>query len=229
MVGLAALHMRDAKGSMAWLAVFMMCCAPWAAACSELDATEGEAQPPEERAFDPFIEQVIESTRASGGSDEQLAILETARAAGEVTPQMLYEASQLAAGCFEDAGVEAWFEPAVPGDPLAGLGLTVVLDTDESQDLADACTALHYEGVSYGFGVQPVATEWADQRLLRATPQLVACIREHGATIADEPTADELRAALFMLRNGFEYGEEPVPGDAYEPVDCASAAGIAGY
>lgn len=191
--------------------------------------TASQSPSAEERSFDPFIESAIQAARGHGASLEQVAILESARDVGEVTPQMLHEASALAGECFEAAGVVAWFEASRPGDPTAGLDYIVQLDSDASQQLADECVARHYDDVQYAFGVQPHAQEWGDQRLLEARPALVACIRDNGGAIADEPTADELRVALFRLANGVDFGQQPLPADQYEPVDCASQAGVPGY
>lgn len=216
--------MRGTPTVRTWAAgVAILVCA--GCATSSPDVFSSTASP-----FDYFVDGVIADAKQSGASAEQIDLLEDARATGEVTIQHLYTAAELAKSCFDAAGVWGVFEQTDSNDPLRGLTYTVRVDDESSELLADDCVTKYYDAVSYAFGLQPVAQERSDERLLIARAAIVECAQTHGEIIASDATPDELRRILFRLRNGFELGDvQGEPPEGFTPIDCAGPAGVNGY
>jgi glutathione S-transferase len=90
---------------------------------------------------------------------------------------------------------------------------------------ASACIKANSQWVEKVYQVQPAAVEAADAAFEAAMPVLVACLREQGFLDEEDPTADEVRAAIWSV---FDYVEE-FPGSGVDPTTCPQKAGITDF
>lgn len=163
------------------------------------------------------LDEAGESLRAArkGGADPwQIAILEK----GDVSYSEYESAVNRALTCMRDAGIDV-LGPEVTsrtGLPQLHYGWSPQADgltTDQGQLLGDDCLNRYSYYVEMEYSVQPSSIEAMEQYFVKFRPAVVACLRENGGTVKDEPTRDEAVWAGFPVHDS-------------TGVDCFEQAGL---
>lgn len=168
-------------------------------ACVALLAGCGQDEAP--RASAATTVQVIDSWLTSAreegkASDAQLAILERAKAAGDITRADVDEATAAFLACLDDAGVPYRLqdEEVLPGSGVTVPGVTVPADPNggtREVDISDACQWTHQIYVVSAYANRPAAIEAQDR--IWTSQALRECLAARGYPSDPDATSDEIR------------------------------------
>jgi hypothetical protein len=176
----------------------------------------------EEPPFSERAQQGLDDARASGASEEQLAILQGAVDTGEITFADASEAVLAFVECVNNAGGSAQYEVDDRGAfPVPGYSVYVGEDGDADTGVVGECDKREDLWVNLLYQTQPNAIDAHNADFDKKSPALIACLIENGVAIEDDATRDELqRAGIDLLVSSNESGD---------PVNCFGEVGIDGF
>jgi hypothetical protein len=161
--------------------------------------------------FVQVIDEWLAYARDEGkASDEQIQMLERARAAGEVTRAVLDEATANYLACMDDAGIDYIVEEqeTLPGSEIYMPGVLIPAPDPNSTreiDISDACEWRHQVYVLSAYGNQPLAFENQDRMWVSTVMR--DCLAAQGFASDDDATAREMEE-LFN-RASQEHSDDP--------------------
>ncbi len=146
--------------------------------------------------FDGLIEAALDDARTSGADQSQIEALEVARAEGGVTAENYKAAQRRTLECMSESGAtvtdiietEQATLPVLDASVQAGAGMA----DDELLTLMDHCEVLYSAALKGVYFQQPSSLDEWFGRVEAHRSELLACLREHGATIPDDAPMDEL-------------------------------------
>lgn len=145
------------------------------------------------------IESNLEQARAAGADPAQIQVLERALERGSVTFEDLNELSQLTMQCLRDAGFEIREQDpreVAPGSGLRTPNYLMIEPQDMSDDAAAViimeCGERFDTWASTAFADQPIVVEAYNAPW--DTPEIRACLEDHGHQIEEDMTGTELNA-----------------------------------
>lgn len=147
-------------------------------------------------ALDEWLRLAREDDRVS---DAQLAVVEFAAGSGYLTYEQIDALLEDTATCMADVGVP--FDRHVDQEVAPGV-LVPRYTHGGPLEVADACL---YEHSHYAFGAyqtQQRHVEAQDAALTQKLPEVMACLRGRGASISDDATLDDVRAADAEVYTG---------------------------
>lgn len=152
------------------------------------------------------FERYLAQARIAEASPEQIAVLESAVDAGEISYRQLAELTEHTISCLEDAGVSVIREPDL--EPAPGFRVPAY-GHGEPLAVADACINHNSFFAAMAYIGQPSYIELRDAALEAERPAVLACLRENGVEIDDDATLDEIRqGAQEVLSETAGAGEE---------------------
>jgi hypothetical protein len=172
--------------------------------------------------FITYIDYLIESATEQGASSTQLDILRKTRDIRDITFEDLDRATQDTFAYFESAGIE--YSRSVS----EGLNATITYSfasPDGDSRVADSCILKYSEFIERDWTSRPAAFEPKNAYIITHRDELVACLRERGADIDDDATADELRQAARLTEEEQEAWEKGLPTRE----DCFYAIGLTSF
>ncbi len=168
--------------------------------------------------FDERLGQAIDDARAGGAGEDQLAILERSRIAGEITLEDDRTAARATIACMIDSGVEAKYSEYTTNAGLLIPGYeAAVSDTfpPPEEKIIDACDAQEFSWVSQVYQLQPSSQDLTDAHVEKQLPALRECLIENGVAVDEKTPKQELLWDSVQLLT-----------DTDGAVDCAWEAGI---
>lgn len=175
-------------------------------ACGQSGNTVSESAPGGQ-AFADRIGKEIEGAKANGASANQLALLERARADGEVTIEMARQARRAYAECAAAAGVPVTFEERTrPDGWVSWLTMVEGATNPDALQIARDCEAREAVSVLTLYTTQPSATKASGEYLDQQAPVLRACLEAAG--FQPEPDANGLELAILSTRADNEVMQE---------------------
>jgi len=189
-----------------------------ASACTgDLEPAESSARP----SFESLIVAAIEDATASQVDASQLEALERAQAVGEVAPEVFLDARQRALDCMSAAGIHVSDVARSERSGLPLLEATLAAPEGMSDrtmlGIADDCELRFSTILEHVYLQQPSALNAYFDRIESHRTQLIACLREHGATIDDDASMDE----LFVANEEVNLQE----AEKGQPYDCMVEVG----
>lgn len=143
------------------------------------------------------IAKYVELATASGADPQQIEVLERARDRGEITFEDLSELAELTKQCLEDAGFDVIDKEPVEVVPGSGLRTPYYLSiqpygmSDEvAGEVMDDCSMRFDNWAGAAFADQPLVVEAYNSQW--DTPEVRACLEDHGYQVDDEMTGTEL-------------------------------------
>lgn len=180
----------------------------------------GEDSPWVDRTFDELVIEAISDAEANGASEDQLRLLEEARAAGGVSYEQARTAAAGAVECFNSAGADAQLTEmkrssglVVPGYDV-GLGR---LTEAQVESLVDVCGPEEYRYVTRLYQLQPTSRELLGAYVDSQEDVLRTCLEASGLVTDANAGGWELAHQALDRRN-----------ETSGAVDCLMVAGIDG-
>lgn len=175
-------------------------------------------------AFLALLDRVERGAESQGASEGQLALLERTRDEGAVSYEVEHEALVNFYGCLDDAGIGYKDLTATAGRAFPRVDYQVFASDPTTMD---ACYLEHAQFVDSLYSGQPAVVEEVEGLVERASGLIIACVREAGYDVADDPTYDELRSVAYFAFEG-AYPDDPAAREppGFVAVDCYSAAGL---
>jgi len=149
--------------------------------------------------FSLLVDAYLEDPVAENYSDEQIAILERARDAGELSFEEYAAAVSVALDCISDAGFHV--QRDAPDDSRGFLTITYFYEGPEAGNpTAEACLLEHSAGVEAVYQLQPVSADAETALMAESMHDTIACLSEIGITEDFEGlSVDEFNARLGSL------------------------------
>lgn len=192
-----------------------------ATACA---SAQGDETPSADPAFIEIVDRQLEEARNGGATPEQIDILERARAEGRMSYALEKEALTAFFSCLDDAGATHEDHTVAAGREYPNVDFSVVASDPNAYD---ACFIPHADFVDTVYQLQPAAVDEVTTLIQRGSERIIACLREAGYAIADDPTYDELRSTAYFAYMGYYPDDLGAPEPAgFVPVDCLGAAGL---
>ncbi|WP_062079208.1 hypothetical protein [Demequina globuliformis] len=180
--------------------------------------TSPEATPHAESSDEGFaaiVESAVRDAVDSGASPAQLALLEDAREAGEVTYEAAARARDATVACLTELGLDARAEDH---ENEWGYVLPFWSVAADSSAPVDTCENQESMWISQVYQTQPAALSARDVWIQERSPQLRACLSEQGVDLDPDTTVAELLSATSDLWNETEGS-----------IDCAGEIGLHSY
>lgn len=184
----------------------------------------GETSPSADPAFTELLDQTEGFARSEGASDEQIALLERARSEGVVSYETEHEALVNFFSCLDDKGIGYKDLTVTAGRVFPRVDYQVFSSDPTAMDL---CYAEHAASVDSLYQLQPAVIDEVESLVEQHSAGIIACLREAGYEISNDPTYDELRSAAYFAWNG-TYPDDPAAQEpaGFVPVDCYGAVGL---
>lgn len=171
-----------------------------------------------------LVDTITRRAEESGASSEQLALLARARVEGAASYDLEREALTAFFGCLTDAGIgyEDLTESAGREYPRVDYR---VFTSDAAT--MDTCFTVHAESLTTLYSLQPAVVEEVESLVEGHADAIVACLRDAGYSLPDDPSYDELRTAAYFAAEG-TYPDDPgaIPPPGFSAVDCYGAVGL---
>lgn len=177
-----------------------------ALAIAALSSCGGGAPSESSLVFQEQVAQARERAQARGAAEEQSQLLDRAESAGEVSLELMREATHAAVECMVEAGLDARYREDVLNGDMIFPGYVVVTDaepTDSQMSLIDTCDDSHLTAVQWLYSIQPSWVEQRDAYVLGREAELRECLESAG--VATDPDADGIdlaRVAFDHLGSG---------------------------
>lgn len=166
-------------------------------ACSTAPEPAGPVEHVPELSFAQQVDQAIDDAKVGGASENQLTALEQAKHDGELTFEAAKAAMVSTVDCIAAAGVDVEYsETARGGRTTPGYIAHVGTDDDGTRmQVVESCDVRENFWINWLYASQPSAQEAYDSYLLDHEDEFIACVKEAGVQIDDNPTADQLNEA----------------------------------
>ncbi len=184
------------------------------AGCSAAPSGQTEA----DLDFADMIGSTIQEAEAGGASDDQLAILREAQAAGVVSFEEAREAALAVIDCVENAGSEAVYGERTTDEGLVLPQYSWLSGTPQQEAIGDACDTQEAFWVNGAYQMQPTSLALRDAYLDRRMPVVRACLEDAGYAVDPVATTHE------VLRQALDVAIE-----TEWAVDCLTEANIDGF
>lgn len=173
-------------------------------ACSAAPKPEAPAKETPALTFAQQVDRAIADAKAGGASESQLAVLEQAKREGDLSFEAAKAAMTSTVDCISAAGVDVEYSESAPRAGRTTPGYTAHLGTDDDgarMQVVESCDIQESFWVNWLYASQPSAQEAYDSYLLDHQDEFIACVKEAGVRLDDNPTADELnQAGMAALR-----------------------------
>ncbi|MCR6713484.1 MAG: hypothetical protein NVV57_12725 [Demequina sp.] len=143
------------------------------------------------------IAKYVEAAQANGADEQQIEVLERARDRGEVTFEDLNELAELTKQCLRDAGFTVMDKDPREVVPGSGLRIPYYLSVQPdgmsdktANEVMDDCSMRFDNWASAAFADQPTVVDAYNNQW--DTPEVRACLKEHGYQIDADMTGTEL-------------------------------------
>lgn len=152
----------------------------------------------------PFAQLVDSYLQGSGGeglADEQVAALENARAAGELTFEQYSAAVDDSLECISDAGfhVERYPTDETGGYPIINYFYE---GPEAGNPVADECIHRNSEAIEAIYQLQPSSVEAKNAHLVTVAGDIERCLEEEGTDVDFQGlTGDDLEKAVHQAVN----------------------------
>jgi hypothetical protein len=186
------------------------------AALALLPACAGEPAAP--ATTDVFADALAEAG-ANGAGSAQLADLERAASARDVTVDMAREAARRTVDCLVDAGLDAQYSESTLADGLVLPDYVVALASGEESLTSDRkiedCVTRESLWVNKVYQLQPTTIERRRSFAEEQAPTVRACLEENGIRTAADADGTELVDQAFQVSR-----------DTSGAVDCVAELGL---
>lgn len=203
------------------LAVSVLLITPQAVACAPHGATPSDSPD-----IDAFLEPILQDAIDGGANDSQIAILQEAMAANEVSLEVARVAAHAAIECMAESGLSASYTEYEQSNSLLVPNYDVLLSRDPDDvagiETAEAivarCDTAEFRWINEAYQTQPSSVELTDALLEERSDELRACLEEAGRNVDTQATPRELAEEAVSLAI-----------DTNWQVHCLSDAGIDGF
>lgn len=208
--------MRRARG-LALAAVAILCLG----GCTDEVSGDVPDTSPTGPTFEALIQSALDDAAASGVDPSQVAALEAAKAVGEVTVEAFADAQRRSFECMESAGLTVEEIADAPRDGLPYLAAVIDAPVDMPDatklQLVDDCMLRFSKLLETVYVQQPSSLNAYFDRIDDHREELIACLRERGATLDDDASIDE----LFVANEEINLQE----AEKGQPYDCMLEVG----
>lgn len=174
-----------------------------------------------------FAEQVARArvqALQEGASDAQLALLDRAEEEGAVSLAIARAALEGFFACLQDAGI-GYTDLGTASYGEFPRQLYTVSD-GPSGEASLRCYEQEFASIDGLYQTQPATLADIARQVMLRKDDIIVCLREAGISIEDDPTYDELHAALYLGIFGVPRGARGGDAPAGESVDCYSPVGL---
>lgn len=166
-----------------------------------------EVTPSPAGAYGEVFTLIRETAVANGASEEQLAELDRYADGGEIPFAVVSNAMDRTFACLDVKGISYASEvyEIYPGYPVYDYSWSVPegLTAEEARDLGDVCGDRESAFISSLYEQQAGFLEQRDALFESMRPDLLQCLHDHGVTVEDDATRDEMtQLAVELLRSG---------------------------
>lgn len=205
-----------------WASVALLAAVALLAGCTASPAVS--SGDPAARTFAEIAEGALADAKATGATDEQIAIIEEVVANGEVTYESVQAAVESTYACFDAAGIRYdALAPRMKGDIAYP---QYAFEGEGGSEVADACIHANSDYVEALYARQPAAVAASDQEFIAAMPVLIDCLEDLGYEIPADATMDEVKQVLVIEEEDIGTPREQ---EALERFACVREAGITSY
>jgi hypothetical protein len=169
-------------------------------ACS----SAGSGTSPDAIGPNDWFAQTLEQALAQDASDTQIEVLRRAVETGIVEYEDIEALMEETYACFENNGISV--EVLAPIEIIPGMLYPNYTgrfgpdqDPDDMMALVDYCEIHHSLFALSIYGIQPEVQEYRDTELEKILPDALACLRDHGVSVPDDATLNEIRELSWAL------------------------------
>jgi len=168
-----------------------------AGGCSQ----QAPAPSPQPDAFSQLVDGYLQDAEADGASEEQIATLKSARAAGKLTFEEYSAAIESTLECIEDAGFHVERNPTGASGGLAMVNY--FYESPESGNpVAEVCIRANSEAIEAVYQLQPTSVATKEAHLETQADELARCLEAEGFDVDFAGlTGDELADAIHDVVN----------------------------
>lgn len=187
-------------------------------------ASVGASSVPVDPAFALQVEQAKSAAQSSGASSHQIDLLDQALGAGAVTLDIALDGEHAFFSCLDEAGISYADDGPAPYGAYPRLGYRIFAADPAPSDV---CYAAEYQWIDRLYQNQPATLADIADQVMQRKEGILACLRDAGVAIDDDPTYDELHEALYFALFGFHSWDDPGNADPNaETFDCYGPVGL---